>query len=363
MNWFAVTAPGLEPVVQRELHELGKEGRQENGGVAFKAPLAEGALLCSSMRTPTKLLLRLAEGHATQLQHIGQLVESVPWRELLAPGTPVQARASSQASRLNRRDMVQRKTERVVQAILRGKQTKPMAGQVLLVRLQENQATLSIDVGGELLHRRGWRLEQAKASLRENWAASLLFMAGWTGDEPLLDPFCGSGTIPIEAARLAGGMPPWTERTFAWQDWVPLRRTKPSAHAAAPLPFPVIGSDHHAPTLDKARRNAERAGAGIRLDLREVSAAGDGAPPSGLVATNPPYGARLGRRVEGVYEQLGGLLAGSLPGWRAIFLAPRDSLARRVGGDVQRLTQFSNGGRRVGVYIVHEREASVPPST
>jgi putative N6-adenine-specific DNA methylase len=356
-NWFAVTAPGLEPVVARELETLGIEGRQETGGIAFQAALFQGAVLSCSMRTPTKLLLRLASGPATQLQHIGSLIDSVGWRTLLPQGTQVSLRVSSHQSRLHRQDLLKRKSERVLKAILRGSSRETPSTQGVLLRLEDNQATLSIDAGGELLHRRGWRKEQARASLRENWAASLLVMAGWNGDEALLDPFCGSGTIPIEAARLASGLPPWTERDFAWKSWLPLAGLEPRKTRQAPLPCPIVGTDHHAPSIGMARRNAERAEAKISFDVREVLDAGQAVEKTGLIATNPPYGARLGRRVEGVYEDLGELLETTLPSWRAIFLAPRDALAARVSSTAQRITQFSNGGKRVGVYIAHEIEA------
>jgi putative N6-adenine-specific DNA methylase len=296
------------------------------------------------LRTPARMLLELSSGRARSLQDLGDLVAEIDWAPFLDRRMPLAIHVSG--ARLGRRDVVEKKVAHVLEARLRkGRPGPPPPEQGVFVRVAED-VSVSLDVGG-LLHKRGWRTEQGKAPLRENLAACLLVAAGFTDDRPLLDPFCGSGTIPIEAALLAAGRSPFTrDREFAADAWPCATRVKEAPGGRHGV---VAGSDSSASEIDRARRNAQRAGVAVELDVRAVDRMeriGD----AGLVVANPPYGERLGKDVRGVYAAFGRVLRERLADWDAVFLAPDERLAAAVDRDAERITTFQNGGIRVGVY-------------
>ncbi len=257
-------------------------------------------------------------------------------------------------SRLGRRDIVEKKVEHVLEATLRrGRPGPPLAEQSVFVRVADD-VSISLDVGG-LLHKRGWRTEQGKAPLRENFAACLLVAAGFAGDRPLLDPFCGSGTIVIEGALMAAGRSPFVrDRVFAADAWPCSPRPVDSRGGRA---AGIAGSDSSATEIERARRNAQRAGVSIDFDVLAVDRVerrGDG----GLVVANPPYGERLGKDVRGVYAAFGRVLRERFADWDAVFLAPDERLAGLVDREADRITTFQNGGLRVGMFARMGGEAS-----
>ena len=320
------------------------------GGVRFEAPLAEGLALARMLRTPSRMLLELSTGRARSLQDLGDLVAAIDWSPFLDRRMPLAIHVNGSA--LGRRDVVEKKVAHVLEATLRkGRPGPPPPEQGVYVRVADD-VSISLDVGG-LLHKRGWRTEQGKAPLRENLAACLLVAAGFAGEGPLLDPFCGSGTIPIEAALLATGRSPFTrDRVFAADAWpcAPRMVEAPGGRSGV-----IAGSDSSTMEIDRARRNAQRAGVAIDLDVRpidRVERIGD----TGLVVANPPYGERLGKDVRGVYAAFGRVLRERLADWDAVFLAPDERLAAMVDREAERITTFQNGGIRVALYARTGRE-------
>jgi putative N6-adenine-specific DNA methylase len=230
------------------------------------------------------------------------------------------------------------------------------ATQQVLIRLVNNQCTISLDTSGELLHRRGYRLATAKAPLRETLACAVLTLCGWRPDQPLLDPFCGAGTFAIEAARWVLGIPPGWDRSFAFHSWPSfdqatweaLRAGMGAARRAA-LPCPITCSDREPGAVRMARDNAARAGVvdlvpieqGDFFDLRP------GAPP-GLVVINAPYGHRVGHGdLRALYRHLGDHLREHFRGWRYAVLCGNPTLARATGLTPDRGHSLLHGGRHV----------------
>ncbi|MDP6932240.1 MAG: hypothetical protein QGG40_04950 [Myxococcota bacterium] len=358
-QWFAIAAPGLEPVVCRELELLGIDGTLEAGGIGFEASLERGATLAPELRTPGRLLLRMGRGHATNLQRLAQLVRSIRWDQTLHRHSRIEVHVSSRSSRLRHRDAISRKVESALKDVVRKLRPARIDGRVhqgpgqrVHLRLDQDQATFSLDAGGELLHRRGWRTSTGRAPLRENLGAAMLFLAGWTGDEALVDPFCGVGTLPIEAALLASGSPPGVGRSYSFRDWPALQRMKESPSRPRALRVPIIGADREPRALTACAENGRRAGT-RHIEWRQCDVA-DIEPPAatGLVVTNPPYGIRLGQNVEGVYVTFGHTLRARFTGWRVLFLAPSPELARKVDRSATCLTMFPNGGVRVGAWAL-----------
>ncbi len=210
---FAACLPGVEPFLAQELEELGyipANHHPGEGGVGFSSTL-EGLYRANLwLRTANRVLLRLGRFQAIQFAELRRKAANLPWERYLTPGQPVAIRSTCHHSKLYHSGAV---SERVLGAIgdrlehapeaLAFDEEQP-AAQLVLVRMDNDECTISLDMSGEPLHRRGYRLAVAKAPLRETVAAAMLYASGWDRRSPLLDPFCGSGVIPIEAALLAG---------------------------------------------------------------------------------------------------------------------------------------------------------------
>lgn len=353
-DWSAIAHPGLEPVVARELAQAGVEPHVEPGFVRFQATLEQGASLAHRLRTPDRILLKMATGKAKSYDQLVGVLRQADWKAVLRPRQPLKVVVSARASRLHRRDAVSAKVERALADAVRG--AAPARGhtvaQRVQVRLVDDHAEVSICAGGDLLHRRGWRSQAGRAPLRENLAASLLLIAGWEGDEALVDPFCGSGTIGIEAALLATGRSPFVGRTLSSSVWPALGSFSPRLPPPQPLQVPIQVSDREPQALlaaeDQAQAAKVRGLSWLQLDVADV----EPNAPTGVVVANPPYGKRLGNNVGGVYATFGRTLRDRFGGWRAVFLAPTPALARKVDRGAHRITHFSNGGTPVGVYGV-----------
>jgi putative N6-adenine-specific DNA methylase len=212
-----------------------------------------------------------------------------------------------------------------------------------------------MDSSGTLLHKRGYRQAIAKAPLRETLAAAVIMASGWDKKSPLLDPFCGSGTIPIEAAMMALGIPPGVRRQFAFMDWpnydkVLLEQVKGAVKRPDIDVPPITGSDRDAGAVRMAVSNAERAGVAeyIRFEQHAVS---DIHPPKqkGWVVTNPPYGERIskGADLRNLYAQLGNVLRQHCPGWQVAVLSNDRMLLGQTRLNLDTSMSLRNGGIRV----------------
>jgi putative N6-adenine-specific DNA methylase len=228
--------------------------------------------------------------------------------------------------------------------------------QLIIVRLVHDQCTLSVDSSGALLHRRGYRLATAKAPLRETLAAGVLMASGWDLAAPLLDPFCGSGTICIEAALMARGLAPGRARRFNFMDWTGfnaslwqslLAQAGATSTSARPR---LLASDRNAGAIQAARANADRAGVAhdIEFVTRAISAI-EPPPTPGWIITNPPYGVRVSQNTDlrNLYARFGQVVRARCTGWHLAMLCDRMQLARQTGLDFDRGLPLMNGGLKV----------------
>ena len=215
-----------------------------------------------------------------------------------------------------------------------------------MVRIDRDRLSVRVDSSGAPLHHRGWRGPAGKAPLRETLAAAALAAVGWRPDQPLVDPFAGSGTIPIEAARRAAGIAPGADRRFAVEGWpsfapgtwasvqasVRSDRGREAAGAA-----PIVARDRDAGAVAAAAENAGRAGVADRVDVALAAVSALAPPPGvgpGWIVTNPPWGGRLGSGsgdVRDVYARLGQVVAEHFAGWGLALLVPEVSLAHAAG--------------------------------
>jgi putative N6-adenine-specific DNA methylase len=227
--------------------------------------------------------------------------------------------------------------------------------QLVVVRLVEDQCTVSVDSSGSPLHKRGYRQAVAKAPLRETLAAALLMASGWDLASPLLDPFCGSGTIPIEAALMALGIPPGIHRRFAFMDWpgydeglwVDIFNGSRQVPGSPPL---ILASDRDAGAVKMAQTNAGRAGVSEYIEYKCQAVSSITPPPArGWIVTNPPYGLRLspGKDLRDLYAQFAKVLRQKCPGWVLSVLCSDLALLGQMHFKLDTSLSLVNGGIRV----------------
>ena len=331
LEFFAVTPPGLEDFVLRELRALGIEASSEEGGVRFRGGFREMALANLWLRVASRVLLRLARFRAETFAELEKKIERLPWERFVPEGFGVRLRVTSYRSRLYHEGAIRERFERVIARRL-GREISSTPGSVLVVvRFVRDLCTVSVDTSGGDLFRRGYKKAPGPAALRENLAAALILASGWDGRKPLLDPFCGTGTIPIEAALLASGRAPGLQRRFPFESWPGFDpalweelkeeargREKPPPES----PF-IFALDASPEMVEATRRNLEAAGLSgwIRVLHRELK---DLSPPrsrTGNIVTDPPYGRRL-RPHPSLYRTLGRVLQQRFPGWSLTLIFP-----------------------------------------
>ncbi len=339
--------------------------RPEPGGVAFRGGLQVLYRANLMLRTATRVLLRLGEFHAREFDQLRRRASRLAFESCLAPDRAIRISVTCSRSRLRHTGAVE---ERVHQAIAdRLGREVPIAGpedesiqQLVLVRLVHDRCAVSIDASGALLHQRGWRKRTGKAPLRETLAAALLLASGWDAASPLADPFCGSGTIPIEAVLLARRLAPGRGRRFACQDWPGFdaaiaSRLAAEAEASVLASGPAIrGSDRDAGAIDSARSNAEAAGIGIDVAFEQRSISDFEPPPgTGWIVCNPPYGVRLrgSGDLRDLYARFGTVLRRRCPGWRVALLCADPRLLRASELPLEHRASWRNGGLKVGVFV------------
>lgn len=371
---YAVCPPGLEPLCATEVRALGVRAvKPERGGVSFRATTRQLYAANLWLRTATRVLVRVAEFEASTFAALEQAARSVSLEPWLGDRKPV-LRVSASRSALYHTDAI---AERLADRW--GGVTSGSAGsagersvegddaeddrQLLVVRNVANQVTVSVDCSGAPLYKRGWRQEVAKAPLRENLAAAVVQAVGWQPDQPLLDPFCGSGTIPIEAALTALGRAPGFLRGFAFFDWPSFETgtwasvvgQAVDAEVVPAEPLAIVGADRDAGAVAAATANAERAEVSehVRFVERPVSATEPAAGRPGWVLTNPPYGTRIdhGGDLRNLYARFGEVVQRCLPGWSVAMLVADRRLAAHSGLSLHEALRFANGGIDVELLV------------
>jgi putative N6-adenine-specific DNA methylase len=243
------------------------------------------------------------------------------------------------------------------------------SGQLFVVRIVNDECEISADSSGDLLHKRGYRREIAKAPLRETIAAAMVLASGWKKNEALLDPMCGSGTIPIEAAMIARRIAPGLKRDFQFMNWPGFdaeqwnRTVDDARKAVTGFSGEILGSDRDAGAVQAAARNAERAGVSENVAFSQGAVSGsigaidDSARGSGWILTNPPYGVRVGESddLRNLYAKLGSALK-SKAGWRLGILTSDSALVRQTKLPLRPRFSTSNGGIPVS-YFVSEKSS------
>jgi len=369
---FAMTAPGVEGVLARELKEIGvRVGGSVAGGVSFSGDTADLWRTNLWSRLANRVVVRMDEFHASSFHELERRAKKVEWSKFVSSGTSVRFRVTCRKSRLYHSDAV---AERLGAAVERAVGAKSVAagkeddeadsaetGQLFIVRISDDICTVSADSSGELLHRRGYRQAIAKAPLRETLAAAVLAGSGWDRASPLIDPLCGSGTIAIEGAMMARGIAPGVARNFAFESWPDHDanswneiRERARESALQRSPGRIIASDRDAGAVAATLANAERAGVAADIEASEQPMSAVEFPETpGWLVTNPPYGVRVGESgpLRNLYSQLGKILRDRAPAYSLALLSADRALESQLKLQLREVFRTNNGGIPVRLVV------------
>jgi len=358
-------APGLEALALAEARALGLPAVEEEGGFGWTGDLRSVIAANVGLRIASRVLVRLDSFEATSFADLERRARRVAWGTVIRAGEAVRFRVTCKKSRLYHSDAVAQRLADALTRTVPGVRIIDHRGDeeteteerttLFVVRFFRDRCLISVDTSGALLHRRGYRMATAKAPLRETLAAALVAASGWDGVAPLVDPLCGSGTIAIEGAWMARGIPPGVNRTFTVERWpgVPETlgrevRAELASKTQVSAAGPILGSDRDAGAIEAARGNAARAGVAddVAFAVHALSAAPIPAHERGWIVTNPPYGVRVGEsgRVRDLWAQLGKVLRARAPGWEVALLSPDQLLERQLGIPLRLAARTTNGG-------------------
>lgn len=355
---YLVATPGLEAPLLAETRAAGFDARPDEGGITFRGGWPDVWRANLDLRGATRVLVRIGSFRALHLAQLDKRMRKFPWTDFLKKDVPLRVETVTRQSRIYHAGAA---TQRVEKALVEelGATLDPAATLVVKVRIEDDLCTISLDSTGESLHKRGHKEAVGKAPMRETMATMFLREAGFDGREPVLDPMCGSGTFPIEAAEIALDLQPGRSRRFAFEDlatfdakaFAALRR---GARKGAP-DFRFYGSDRDAGAIQSAKKNAERAGVGdlVVFEHRSISDITPPEGPKGLVIINPPYGARIGNKkpLFALHGALGQVLKERFSGWRVAIVTSEASLAKATGLPLESGPYVAHGGLKVRLYL------------
>ena len=368
---FELVAPchfGMEAVLKREITDLGYDvTRMENGKVSFAGD-AEGIARANVwLRTAERVLLKVGEFKATTYDELFEGTAALPWEEFIPKdGKFWVTKATSVNSRLfSPSDIQSIMKKAMVRRMSRcyGLERFAETGDSypLRVTLLNDVVTVCLDTSGDSLHKRGYRTMAAKAPITETLAAALILLTPWHGDHILVDPFCGSGTFPIEAAMIAANMAPGMNREFTAQTWdhlVPKKEWYAAVDEANDLLNTKIGTDIQGYDIDpavirSARINAEQAGVDHLIHFQQRDVAELSHPKKyGFIITNPPYGERLKDEdgsIAALYRTLGQRFAG-LDDWSLYVITSFPDAEKCIGRKADRNRKIYNGMMKTYFY-------------
>jgi putative N6-adenine-specific DNA methylase len=341
--------------------------------VTFRGALETVARANLWLRSASRVVVRVASFRARAFYELERLARAVPWERFVSGGGAVRFRVTSKKSRLYHTGAIEQRLGDAVEhrvgrpvAIESAKETEDdedapgTRAQLFVVRVFHDEFTVSADSSGALLHLRGYRQAVAKAPMRETLAAAMLLASEWDGSVPLVDPMCGSGTIPIEAALIARRIAPGFRRSFAFQEWPSFDavmwdqlRAEAQSRMLPRSSVSIRGSDRDAGAIEAAEANAERAGVrvDVELSVRSLSAIEECGSATGQFVTNPPYGIRVGEadQLRDLYARLGQVVRAKCPGWGLTLLSANHRLERELRLPLEAQIRTRNGGIPVRV--------------
>lgn len=363
MKNFELIAPchfGLESVLKREIYDMGYEIIQvEDGRITFEG---DAEAICRGnifLRTTERVLLKVGRFHATTFEELFQGIKALPWEDYIpADGKFWVTKASSIKSKLFSPSDIQSIVKKAM--VERMKQEYDMdwfpedgASYPVRVFLMKDEVTVTIDTTGESLHKRGYRTMTSKAPLKETLAAALILLTPWKADRILVDPFCGSGTFPIEAAMIAANIAPGMKRHFlaeTWDNLIPKELWQECFMEAeemvnTDITVDIQGYDIDGDVIKAARENAKRAGVGELIHFQQRPVKELHHPKKyGFIITNPPYGERLEEKeaLPALYKEIG-MAYQNLDAWSLYMITSYEDAEKYIGRKADKNRKIYNG--------------------
>ena len=359
-NYFATVSRGLEEVAVKELKGIGaKDVRPEFTGVHFQG---DRELLYKAnlwTRTTFRILMPIARVKSFNGDELYRNVQKLDWSEYLDPDMTLAVTCTGKNKNLNHTHFTALQIKNAIvdwqkcRGGIRSSVDTENPDLLINAHIDQKHCILSLDSSGSSLHRRGYRPAIGAAPMKETLAAALLDLAEWTPDLPFLDPMCGSGTLPIEAALKGLNIAPGLYRDFGFQTWLDYDHNlwqsllkQASDRQKDNLTVPIIGSDRDLNVIRQAFANAEASGLEdyvkfARQELSTIEAPAD----RGVLICNPPYGVRLGKEAElgELYKLLGDIFKQRFKGWTAYILTGSMKLSKQVGLRTSKRIKLYNG--------------------
>ncbi|WP_173916339.1 class I SAM-dependent RNA methyltransferase [Halobacillus sp. Marseille-Q1614] len=363
---IATAAMGLESIVAREVKALGYEDVQvENGRVVFEAPVSAIPRVNLWLRTADRVKILAGKFKAYSFDELFEQTKALPWEQFITEDGEFPVVGKSVKSKLYSVPDCQSIVKKAI--VERLKQKYGIASFLketgafyrVEVAIHKDEVRLTIDTSGSGLHKRGYRVGQGEAPLKETLAAALVQITNWQPDLPFVDPFCGSGTIAIEAALIGQNIAPGFNREFASEDWELISQShwdrafeEAEDLANYDQPLNIVGSDISHEMIEISRQNAMEAGLGDLVQWKQMQVK-DLHPRqnNGYLVSNPPYGERMGEReeVEEMYRDLGGIMR-DYPSWSVYILTSNEKFEKLYGKNATKKRKLFNGFIKTDYY-------------
>lgn len=363
MRTFELLVPchfGLEAVLKKEIYDLGYEiSKVEDGRITF---LGDEEAICRAnifLRTAERVMIQVGRFKATTFEELFQGIKAIPWEEYIPEdGKFWVKKASSINSKLFSPSDIQSIAKKAMVERMKQKYHKEWfaedgAPYPIRIFLLKDEVTVAIDTSGESLHKRGYRTMTSKAPLTETLAAALILLTPWRPERILVDPFCGSGTFPIEAAMIAANIAPGMNREFTAEKWTNLIDKKLWYECVqeaedmidTSVEVDIQGYDIDADVVKAARENAKRAGVDHMIHFQQRAVAELRHPKKyGFVISNPPYGERLEEKADlpALYSEIGAAYQ-KLDSWSMFLITSYEDTERYIGRKADKNRKIYNG--------------------
>lgn len=365
---IATAAAGLEAIVGREIRNLGIDCQVENGRVRFHGDIKTIIETDLWLRAADRIKIIVGEFPARTFEELFQGVYGLDWENYLPLGAkfPI-AKAKCVKSKLHNEPSVQAISKKAVakklQKVFHRPEGVPLqengAEFKIEVSILKDKATVMIDTTGSSLFKRGYRAEKGGAPIKENMAAAIIQLSNWFPDKPLIDPTCGSGTFCIEAAMIGMNIAPGFNRDFAFEAWpwvdqsqVQKVRDEAESKANYDIDLDISGFDLDGRMVEIARKNAEEAGLGDVIKLKQMRLQDLKTDKiNGVIISNPPYGERLldDKAVDILYNEMGQTFA-PLKTWSKFILTSDEGFEKKYGSQADKKRKLYNGTLKVDLY-------------
>ena len=363
MKTYELVVPchfGMEAVTKREIYDLGYEiTRVEDGRITFEG---DAEAICRAnvfLRTAERVMLLVGRFKATTFEELFQGIKALPWEEYIPQdGKFWVKKASSIKSKLFSPSDIQSIAKKAMVERLKGVYKTDWfkedgAAYPVRIFLLKDEVMVALDTSGDSLHKRGYRLQTSKAPITETLAAALIMLTPWRKDRILVDPFCGSGTFPIEAAMMAANIAPGMNREFtaeAWTNIIPRQLWYDTVQEAEDMVdkdivVDIQGYDLDGDVVKAARENAKRAGVDHLIHFQQRDVAKLSHPKKyGFIITNPPYGERLEEKADlpALYTTIGDVYK-NLDSWSMYMITSYEDAERYVGKKADKNRKIYNG--------------------